>query len=271
MNKFIKRILPLKIFNSIYYLRNYNHNVYKFNTSINLKNSISDLFIWSSKCTQINFIAENVRALILGKKVDVIHNFKFFSRDGILISHQKYKANSFFERISFEDFKSDGEYFSFIHFVESEVTLSQILDIKGLKNKKDFCEQNRGYTVYYPSDRDSGSIVHGNFGGVFKDEKKLAITNIKKHIYTPIYKFKKESTYDIVFNNPTDKKLIIKLILNNNLEYKKLILPSLGTRFINLKGYEGSVSFESRLAICRALIFKNPAPNSRGDFDVFHS
>ena len=117
MNKFLKKILPLKIFNFIYYLRNYNHNVYKINSSINLKNSISDLFIWSSKCTQINFIAENIRALILGKKVDVIHNFKFFSKDGKLISHQRYKANSFFERISFEDFESDGDYFSFIHFV----------------------------------------------------------------------------------------------------------------------------------------------------------
>ena len=60
MNKFLKKIFPLKIFNFIYYLRNYNHNVYRINNSINLKNSISDLFIWSSKCTQINFIAENI-------------------------------------------------------------------------------------------------------------------------------------------------------------------------------------------------------------------
>ena len=29
--------------------------------------------------------------------------------------------------------------------------------------------------------------------------------------------------------------------------------------------------FYSKLPICRALVFKNPTKNSKGNFDVFHS
>ena len=43
----------------------------------------------------------------------------------------------------------------------------------------------------------------------------MAITNTKKHLYTPIYKFKKDSNYDLVFNNPTNKIIDIFLWLNN--------------------------------------------------------
>ena len=45
----------------------------------------------------------------------------------------------------------------------------------------------------------------------------------------------------------------------------------MGTRYLRVENYMGSLSFESKLPICRALVFKNPNPNTRGNFDVFHS
>ena len=75
----------------------------------------------------------------------------------------------------------------------------------------------------------------------------------------------------VIFNNPTNSILSINIIFNNSSEETNLVIPSLGTKFLRIKNYYGSLSFESRLPICRALIFKNPTPNDHGTFDVFHS
>ena len=74
-----------------------------------------------------------------------------------------------------------------------------------------------------------------------------------------------------MFNNPTKDNIKIKIIKNDLGKNHDLYIPSLGTKFFNLEEYCGSISFESRLPICRALVFKNPAPNFVGNFDVFHS
>ena len=42
----------------------------------------------------------------------------------------------------------------------------------------------------------------------------------------------------------------------------------MGTKFIRIEDYSGGISFESKLPICRPLIFKNPPPNDEG-FDVY--
>ena len=60
-------------------------------------------------------------------------------------------------------------------------------------------------------------------------------------------------------------------LFNNSKGEMILELPSLGTKFFKVKNYTGSISFESNLPICRPLLFKNPAPNFEGNFDVFHS
>ena len=208
---------------------------------------------------------------MLGEKVIVTHNFKFFNEDGQIIELQEYKTKNFFERIRLNPINLDFNYCSFIHYVDSEVSISEIIKSKDEKVKNHFCEQNRGYTVYYSSRDNSGSVVHGNFGGITKNEKKMAITNLKKHVYTPIYKFEKNTNYDLVFNNPTNKILEILLWMNNFTKSKKLTIPPLGTRFFHIRDYYGSISFESKLPICRALLFVNPEPNSIGNFDVFHT
>ena len=274
MKKLLKRYLPQESIKFLSYLKNWNHKIYSLRDNINFETNLSDFFIWSNDCCQIEFVAENLRSLITGKRIEVTHNFIFFNEKGEFITNQKYQTSNFFEKIMltspFENPKS--KYFSFIHFVDSKTSLNEIFDNFGLKKLYDICEQNRGYTVYYPDENKySGAVVHGNFGGISKKFLRRVKTNFRKHIYTPIYKFEELENYDLVFNNPTNSNILIKIIFNDSDKIINLNIPSLGTKFFSLFNYSGSISFESKLSICRALIFRNPAPNSKGTFDVFHS
>ena len=272
MKNFIKKYLPYNLTRNIAYLKNWNQNPYVLRMNINLNTNFSDFFIWSNECSQIKFVAENIRALISGKEIEVEHNFRFFNEEGKFITMQKYQSSNYFETIRLQNPKGKGKYFSFTHFVESETSLENIFKFHEIYKFNEICEQNRGYTIYYPGDVEiGGAAVHGNFGGLSKNDHKRAKINFKKHIYTPIYKFQKQDEYDLVFNNPTKDNLKIKIIFNESEKTHYLYVPPLGTKFFNLEEYCGSISFESRLAICRALVFKNPAPNSLGNFDVFHS
>ncbi len=271
MKELLKKLLPDKVVQNLSYLKNWNHNLYSINTKINLNTNFSDFFVWNKDCTKIEFIGENLRALLMGKEIEVTHNFRFFSAEGKFIELQQFNSNSFFEKIKLEACNDQDKYYSFTHFVDSNTNLEEILFSIGVRNTNDLSELNRGYTVYYPGPRNSSCIVHGNFGGISKDINKRAITNFRKHIYTPVYKFQKKEKYDLVFNNPTNKEIKVKLILNNSNKIYFLSIPSLGTRFQNISNYSGSISYESRLSVCRALVFKNPAPNQSGTFDVFHS
>ena len=269
--KKFKSFIPLntKIFFS--YLKNFNHIPYSLESLINPDPTISDFFIYDRDCLSVGFIAENIRAILLGYEVPITHNFKFFSKEGFLLDHQTFKTNDFFHKIRFNKIKCDDKYISFIHYVSSDLKLNQI--IRNVEKSKilNFSEQNRGYTIYYPFNLDTGSVVHGNFGGISKNLKKSARQTFRKHIYTPIYKFKEDCKYDLVFNNPTPKIIDIKIIFNNCQKVGYLKIPSMGTRNFPINNFVGSVSFISKLPICRALVFKNPTKNLKGNFDVFHS
>lgn len=267
----IKSIIPLKTKIILSYLKNINHNAYDLNYFLKPNTSSSDFFIWDKDCLSIGFIAENIRAILLGYEVPVIHHFKFFTKEGELLEKQSFKSNDFFAKINFKKINSNDKYISFIHYVESSLNLKEILISKGVNKISDFAEQNRGYTVYYPYDLITGVVVHGNFGGISKDLKKSARQTFIKHIYTPIYKFEESSDYDLVFNNPTPNLIRIKVTLNELNKSNYLTIPSMGTRYLNIKNFSGSVSFISKLSICRSLIFKNPTKNLLGNFDVFHS
>ena len=268
MKTIFKKYLPKKAIDFLAYFYRWNHNLYSFNSyfNYNLNTNFSDFFIWSNECSQIEFVAENLRALIFGKEIEVEHNFRFFNEEGEFITKQKYKSSSFFENIILQKPKEKGKYFSFTHFVESKTSLEKFFKFD------EICEQNRGYTTFFPGDiKSGGATVHGNYGGLSKNDQKRAKISLRKHIYTPIYKFQDHDKYDLVFNNPTKSNLKIKIILNEFGEKHYLYIPSLGTKFFNLKEYCGSISFESRLPVCRPYVFKNPAPNYLGNFDVFHS
>ena len=273
MKKILKKYLPHQLIQYLMYLRNWEHNIYSLNTeiNINLDTNISDFFIWGKEFSKIEFVAENLRALLLGKNIEVFHIFRFFSEDGEFIEEQKFSSSKFFERIIINPIKTESKYISFTHFVDSEKSLKKIIEEAGLIENKNICEQNRGYTIYYPGNKNFGCSVHGNFGGISKNKLIRSKTNLKKHIYTSVYEYNKNSIYEIVFNNPTAKTIYIKILFNNSKGEIILELPSFGTKFFRVKDYKGSISFESNLPICRPLLFKNPAPNFKGNFDVFHS
>tara|TARA_B100001248_G_C27337564_1_gene434607 strand:- start:267 stop:1091 length:825 start_codon:yes stop_codon:yes gene_type:complete len=261
--------LKIKIF--LVFIKNFNHNQYSLWAMLFPPNNLSDFFIMDTDCEKVVFIAENIRSLILGREVNVTHNFKFFSQDGIFLGKQTFKGKEFFNKIKLKTFKTNEKYISFIHYVESDLSFKEIFFEKGINFNFKINEQNRGYSVFYPLKSNTGSVVHGNFGGITKDLKKTAKKTFLSHIYTPIYKFEKHLQYDIVFNNPTKKNLNVEIIFNNSLKKIKLKISPLGTQFLRINNYDGSLSFKSKLPICRALIFKNPTPNSLGNFDVFHS
>lgn len=267
----IKKFLPQKSRIFFSYLSDLNHNPYRLKALINPPEQISDFFIFDSDCKNVGFIAENVRALLLGQETPVIHKFIFFSKDGKSLGTQSFETKKFFKKIIFNPITSEDKYLSFIHYVESSQSLLKILKDKGIINSLKLSEQNRGYSIYYSINKTFGSIVHGNFGGITKDLEKMARITFWGHIYTPIYKLEKNSVYDLVFNNPTRKMIVIKIIFNNLKREINLKIPSMGTRFLRVDKYTGSLSFESNLPICRPLIFKNPTPNSDGSFDVLHS
>ena len=216
MKNLLKKNLPYKFFNYLSYLRNWHHNLYSFRSNINLNDNLSDFFVWSNECSQIEFVAENIRALISGEEIEVEHNFRFFNEEGEFITMQKYQSANFFEKIILQNPKGKGKYFSFTHFVESVTSIENIFKANKIYEFKDICVQNRGYTTYFPGDSKSGgATVHGNFGAISKNDQMRAKINLKKHIYTPIYKFKNDDNYDLVFNNPTKDNIKIKIIIND--------------------------------------------------------
>ena len=76
----LKKNIPLKIKIFLCYLKNINHNPYSLWCMLNPPNNVSDFFVFDGYCDKVVFIAENLRALILGKEINVNHNFKFFSQ-----------------------------------------------------------------------------------------------------------------------------------------------------------------------------------------------
>ena len=267
----IKNILPIRSRVFLSYLKNINHNPYNLRSLKIQKSSISDFFVFDRDCYRLSFLAENVRALLLGKKVEVKHNFIFFSSAGNILHKKVFCSNEFFTKIDLDNSKCFDKYSSFIHFVESECNLEDFLIQNKRKITLKLYEQNRGYSIFYPCSNSSGSIAHGNFGAISKDLKMKAKRTLLSHIYTPIYKFNRCSQYDLVFNNPTPKKLRIKILLNNSMKKYDIGINSMGTKYFRVDNYTGSISYQSKLPICRALIFKNPTPNNSGNLDVFHS
>ena len=207
---------------------------------LNPPENLSDFFVFDSNCDRNVFIAENLRALILGREINVTHNFIFFSQNGSFLAKQTFKAKDFFNKIILKSVNGEGRYISFIHYVESDQSFEDILLKKGINSKLKLYEQNRGYLIFYPISLGSGSAVHGNFGGISKDLKKTAIKTFLSHLYTPIYKFNKNSKYDLVFNNPTNSSLSINVIFNNSLKRINLKIPSLGTKNLSIENNYGS-------------------------------
>ncbi|WP_320664873.1 hypothetical protein [Prochlorococcus sp. MIT 1223] len=271
LKAFIKQILPVPALGLISNIYNRASAPYSLKSSIVLPSSISDFFAWNPYIAKTEFIAENIRALLLGSREKVTHCFKFFSEKGDFLWEEKYTSDDFFSRIILSGPPNSSSYSSFIHYVESKNSLYDLVKEKFQINNL-VCEQNRGYCIYYPNLSSSvGSSIHGNFGSISRNGKLLARTRTL-HLYSPAYRFESQNTYDLVFNNPTPSEIKIRILFNNEPERnKKMQINSLGTESLRLDGYSGSLTFESRLPICRSVIFKNVTKSKLEGFDVLHS
>ena len=123
---FLKKFILLKLKIFCVYLKNINHNPYALWAILNPPSNVSDFFVIDTDCNRVDFIAENIRAMILGRKINVTHNFKFFSEDGTLLGKQTFKSKDFFNKITLNKFITREKYISFIHYVESELTFEDI-------------------------------------------------------------------------------------------------------------------------------------------------
>lgn len=270
MKRIIKKIIPSKLSYMIGHLLHFDRKPYSLSLEIGKIKGISDFFVYSKSCEEINFVAENVRALINNEKIKVIHVFKFFSAQGYIIDEQHFISDDYAVRLPLK-VKSEDKYISFTHHVE---TTNRDLDIFEDSDKKfigNCFPISRGMTIYSLKKGDLGSSVHGNFGGISNENISYARLR-SEYAYTPIYKFNNYDNYDLVFNNPTNNELLISLKCNNSGKIENLLIPSRGTDFYNLSNYEGSITFISKLPICRCIVFKNPNLRKNfANFDVFHS
>ena len=131
----IKKIIPSKIKIFLSYLKNINHNSYSLSSMLYPPPNVSDFFVFDTYCDKVVFIAENLRALILGKEINVNHNFKFFSQDGSFLEKKTFRSKDFFKKIILKPINTKGRYISFIHYVESDLSFEDILFEKGINSK----------------------------------------------------------------------------------------------------------------------------------------
>jgi len=256
---------------SFIFLRKY--SPVKLITSLIYKNQYSDFFIYATKYEENIFIAENMFSLVGKKPGYVIHKFRFYNKDGFEIENYTFKSNDFFSKIILPKIYSVEEYLSFTHecFSDKEKKLFVILENK----KREIPPEHRGYTIYKKTKISLGNAVHGNFGAIYPNDKKITAAVQRNYfLYTPIYCFEENCKYHLVFNNPTTNKLNVKIMKNIKGEFSETLgdidIPEFGTNFIYLENYHGIISILSKMPKCRPLIFKNPGVLDT-NFDVFHS
>ncbi len=268
MKIFDKKRLPynLRILGSHIFKNSF--NPFSLKSRLFSPDKVSDFFIWSPNFEKIEFIAENINALVSGKVQEVVHNFIFYNSSGEFIREYKYETKEFFSKIILPTNISRDKYISFLHFANSKSSLKDILKKVGTKKKLKISKQSRGYTIFSAKKGFIGSTVHGNLGGITSNNEKT-LKQRSLFIYTPAYLFSHENIYELVFNNPTDRNLLIKVTSLSSQNLREIIIKPMGTDFIQIKNFEGGINIESKLPICRPFIFKNSPPSNLG-FDVFH-
>ena len=237
------------------------------------KESYSDFFFYCQRFFLNSFRAENTLSLLLKRPINVNHIFVFYTQDGVKFKEISFKSSDLIISIDFPKFKTNDKYLSFTHEI---IPTKEELKIKNIIGKNDLISlQHRGYSIFYKKNNSMGSIVHGNFGVICPSNIKKSAARQRKieFSYTPTYEFEYDSNYELLFNNPTNKILKIKVFYKNsslNSSIEEINVKPMGTRYINLKNYKGQITFNSKLPICRPLILKNPNMKS-SNFDVLHS
>ena len=258
---FFKKILK--------FLRGFKYSPFSLHSRFKPNRLYSDFFVLNTKFARTFFIAENIYYLYEKKKFKVNHEFKFFDEEGKVLQKFTFTSNKLFSKILLPKIESKAKYISFTHNSYNKIKKKYL--------NTNLSIQHRGYTIFHKKMESLGAIIHGNTGSISpnKSFKSSMIQRNKLFVYTPIYKFSRKEKYDLVFNNPTNQRLEIKIFLDYfNLDKSNqkdcLIIEPYGTKFITISKYEGSISFISKLGICRCAVFKNPNIDDN-NFDVFHS
>jgi len=280
MDMNLKKILKSIINKKLYlFLSNYlykSFSPFKIRSLIYPKSQYSDFFIYATNLYKIEFIAENIHAIYEGKKFLLRHIFRFYDGDGILLKKFIFEDDDFFSNIELPKINTKHRYISFSH--ETKIINQNLLnkEFKKLIKKRIIGIHHRGYTIYKENESSLGSLVHGNFGGLYpcKIKNSAALQRNRFFKYTPAFLFNHLDKYHFVFNNPTEKELSIEMELfdksNKLIKNSTININPYGSNFFEIKNTSGKVSFKSKLPITRPLIFKNPYENSF-NFDVFHS
>jgi len=265
----IRKILPFSIRNFLYLIKNRKFRPFSLKSSFIPDRQYSDFFLYNSNYEENIFIAENSYALTSGEPVDVIHKFRFYSNIGEVFYNFEFESSEFMSTIKLPKLKTNSIYSSFTHHVYTS-------------NKefkcKNFILNHRGYSILKKKKDELGSIYHGNLGGLAR-RSYCSVARKRNHWfkYIPVYKFEKENTYHLVFNNPTSKK--IKIIIqkkSNSKDCKEKyvdefkLIKAFGCDFFVIDNFSGSIGFVSQLPICRAIVIKNPDIQV-SNFDIFHS
>ncbi len=69
----IKSYIPTKLRIVLNYFKNFNNNPYTLRSLVNPYESISDFFVFDKDCSKLVFVAENIRAILLGYEFFVTH------------------------------------------------------------------------------------------------------------------------------------------------------------------------------------------------------
>lgn len=240
--------------------------------------NISDFFLFRCDDYETIFVAENSLALLHAESLPCRHKFYFFNSFGISCGFFEVEDNDFHFNLKItKDIVSNEKIGSFIH----QTTYSNsILNEFKLDNLDPIIFHHRGYTGYRKLNDESliFSYVHGNFGGMFVNDKNLVKSlsrQSKTHSYTPQIIINPASSYDFFLNNPTDRNLFIKIVLIDNknkiVNEEKLTINPFGSFCFNLDKssikQDLNISWETNLPIGRAIIFEY----NEFSFDVFHS
>ena len=127
IKQYIKNILPRPAQNFVGQFFNRNNYPYSLNTNFKLPNSISDAFIFSNFCSKIEFVSENLRALLLGHDHEIEHCFTFYSPDGLLLNKVYTKSQKYISRTILDAPNWTDRYFMFTHEILSNTRLEDLI------------------------------------------------------------------------------------------------------------------------------------------------
>ncbi|MEB3258337.1 MAG: hypothetical protein VKN83_08480 [Cyanobacteriota bacterium] len=239
--------------------------------------SVSDLFLWRGDIEGTRFIAENTLALLTAEPIEVIHRLTFFNVDGGPFYEYEISTRAPYKTIEPGDIGLALGTFIHATFYDSgslSADARKLLDLQ---------RAHRGYCQYRRQKDSVWSSVHGNLGGITSTADRhshshgLLARSRRQFLYTPQYHVHAEQHVTLFFLNPCRKDVAISIFRccsekesGPSEALQTLHVPSLGVRSWEVTGLEGYVTCQSKLPMCRPIIFIQDA-YSLHHFDVFHT